>query len=151
MFSLISLHICEVVLKVPRPYSEIFAKLIFFKMGDTCMITFPTNHPWWKKCRYVQTMYLICKQFEKQCECYLLFYKWWKPYFLISKRAFPWFLLNYTDFAHEISHIKPSNMTQLLEPKSPYVWKKFGMRLFIRTSTFNIILFFLFSPIAHLY
>ncbi len=44
----------------------------------------------------------------KQCLCYLLFYKWWKPRFLISKRVFRWFLLNYIDFVHKISHIKPS-------------------------------------------
>ncbi len=33
------------------------------------------------------------------------------------------FLLNYTDFAHKVSHTKPS-MTQLLVPKFQYVWKK---------------------------
>ncbi len=28
--------------------------------------------------------------------------------FLISKQVFRWFLLNYTDYAHNISHTKPS-------------------------------------------
>ena len=77
--------------------SEIIGKLIFFKLAD--MVSFPTKtSSWWKNCKY---MYLICKQFlRKQCKCYLFFYKWWKPCFLISKRAFWWFLRNYTDFAH---------------------------------------------------
>ncbi len=68
-----------------------------------------------------------------------MFYKWWKPRFLISKKVFGWFLLNYTDFAHKILHIKPSKYDSTFGNKiSKCLKKSWGMRLWIGTSTFKL-------------
>ncbi len=45
---------------------------------------------------------------------------------LISKRVFRCFLLNYTDFAHEISHIKPSKYNSTFGIKISICLKKAG-------------------------
>ncbi len=88
-------------------------------------------------CRFY-SVDIFHKGHNLQCLCYLLFYKWWKPHFLISKRIFCWFLLNYTDFAHKIWHIKPSKYDSTFGTKISICLKKVrGMRLWIRTSTFN--------------
>ncbi len=73
-------------------------------------------------------MYLICKQFEnKMFYMFLIVLNGGNHFFLIYYPVFCWFFLNYADFAHNISHTKPSiNMTQLLVPKSLQVWKSRG-------------------------
>ncbi len=109
--------------------SKIFWKWIFFKLID--MVTFPT--------KTLQICISFVSNLGKQCLCYLLFYKWWKPHFLISKRVFNWFFLNYTDFAHKISHIKPSKDDSTFGTKISICLKKVGgMRLWIGTSTFKL-------------
>ncbi len=83
-------------------------------------------------------MYLICKHFEKPMLMLILFYKWWKPRFLISKRVFRWFLLNYIEFAHQISHIKAFQIWLNLWYQNLHMFEKsWGMRLWIGTSTFK--------------
>ena len=48
------------------------------------------------------------------------------------------FLLNYTDFAKKKSQIKPSTYDSTFDTKvSVCLKKRWGMRLYIRTSTFN--------------
>ncbi len=95
------------------------------------MVTFPTNTSITKTLQ----MYLICKQFQM-----LLFvYKWWKPHFLISKRFFADFSRTTLTLRIKFHTQSLLNITQLLVPKSQYVWKKvWGMRLWIGTSTFNM-------------
>ncbi len=116
--------------------SEIFGKWIFSKLVD--MVTFPANtSPFVKK---LQICISFVSNLRKQCLCYLLFYKWWKQHFLISKRVFRWFLLNYTGFAHKIAHTKPSKYDSTFGTKISICLKKVGgMRLWIGTSTFNFI------------
>ncbi len=76
--------------------------------------------------------------YRKLCLCYLLFLKWWKPRFLISKTVFHWFLPNYKEFVHETSHIESSKYDSTSGTKIFICLKKFwGMRLWIGTSTFN--------------
>ncbi len=56
------------------------------------------------------------------------------------QEGFSSLLLTYTDVSHTcyftLTH-SLLNMTQLLVPKSPYAWKKLGMKLLIRTDTFK--------------
>ena len=115
-------------------WSEIFGKWIFFKLAD--MATFPTNIS--STVKKLQICISFVSNLRKQCLCYLLFYKWWKPRLLISKPVFRWFLLNYTDFAHKISHTKPSKYDSTSGTKIPKCLKKsLRMRLWIGTSTFE--------------
>ncbi len=83
----------------------------------------------------------ICISFasnlRKQCLCYLLFYKWWKPRLLITEQVFRRFLLNYADLAYNISHTKPSKYDSTSGTKLRILKKVGGMRLWIGTSTFN--------------
>ena len=65
-------------------WSEIFGKLIFFKLAD--MATFPTNIS--STVKKLQICISFASNLRKQCLCYLLFYKWWKPRLLISKQVF---------------------------------------------------------------
>ncbi len=52
------------------------------------------------------------------------------------QEVFRWFLQNYTDFGHKISHIKPSKYDSTFGIKiSIYLKKVRGMRLWIGTST----------------
>ncbi len=102
--------------------SEIFGKWLFFKLAD--MVTFPTKTS--SHGEKLQICISFVSNLRKQCLCYLLFYKWWEPRFLISKRVFRWFLRNYTDFAHKISHIKPSKYGSTFGTK-------ISMRLWIGT------------------
>ena len=116
--------------------SEIFGKWIVFKPADMVTLPIPKHHLWWRNCKYVCTSFV--SNLRKQCLCYLLFYKWWKPRFLISKRVFRWFLLNYTDLAHKISHIKPSKYDTTFGTKISICLKKvWGIRMWIGTSSFN--------------
>ncbi len=132
------LHFIYCVLMFKGACSEIFGKLIFFKQAD--MVTFPTNISTMVKT--LQICISFVSNLRKQYLCYLLFYKWWKPRFLISKRVFRWFLPNYTDFAHTISHMKPSKYDSTFGTKISICLKKVvGMRLWIGTSTFNTFLF----------
>ncbi len=114
--------------------SEIFGKWIFFKLAD--MVTFPTKTS--SMVKKLQMCISFVSNLRKECLCYLLFYKWWKPRFLISKRVFRWFLLNYFEFAHQISHTRPSKYDSTFGTNISICLKKVGgMRLWIGTSTFN--------------
>ncbi len=114
--------------------SEICGKWIFFKLAD--MVTFPTNIS--STVKKMQICISFASNLRKQCLCYLLFYKRWKPRLLISKPDFRWFFLNYTDFAHTISYTKPSKYDSTSGTKISICLKKFGgMRLLIRTSPFK--------------
>ena len=114
--------------------SEIFGKWILSKLSD--MVTFPTNTS--SMLKKLQLCISFVSNWRKQRLCYLLFYKWWKPRLLISKKVFRWFLLNYTDFAHKITHVKPSKYDSTFGTKIAICLKKVGgMRLWIGTSTFN--------------
>ena len=119
-------------LKVPVPKS--LENKISFKLAD--MVTFHSKTS--SIMKNLQIYISFVSILKKQCLCYLLFYKWW-PRFLISKRVFRWFLLNYiTDFAHKISHIKPSKYDSSFGTKISICLKKVGgMRLWIVTSTFD--------------
>ncbi len=76
--------------------------------------------------------------YRKQCLCYLLILKWWKPRFLISERVFHRFLPNYKEFAHETSHTQPSKYDSTSGTNISICLKKIGgMRLWIGTSTFK--------------
>ncbi len=98
----------------------------------------PIHHPQWKK---LQISISFESNYRKQCLCYLLFLKWWKPHCLISERVFHWFLPNYKEFAHETSHTQPSKYDSNSGTKISIWLKKIGgMRLWIGTSTFNITL-----------
>ena len=77
---------------------------------------------------------------RKQCLCYLLYYKMVETRFLISKKVFHWFLSNYTEFVHE-TFIQPSKYDSTSGPKISICLKKWGMRLWIGTSTFNVSVF----------
>ncbi len=72
------------------------------------MTTFPTNISFTVKKWQICISFASNNYLRKQCLCYLLCYKWWKPCLLISKPVFRWFLLNYTDFANKISYTNPS-------------------------------------------
>ncbi len=99
------------------------------------MVTFPTITS--SMVEKLQICISFLSNLRKQCLCYLLFHKWWKTRFLISKRVFRWFLCNYTDFARKISHMKPSKYDSTSGTKIFIPLKKgWGMRLWIRTSTF---------------
>ncbi len=87
------------------------------------MVTFPTKTS--SMVKKLQICYSFVISLKKQCLCYL-FYKWWKPHFLISKRVFRRFLLNYTDFAHKLSHIKPSKYDSTFSTKISICLKKVG-------------------------
>ena len=54
------------------------------------------------------------------------------------QEVFHWFLQNYTNFAHEISHIKPSKYDSTFGTKISMFEKSWGMRLWIGTSTFKL-------------
>ncbi len=94
------------------------------------MATFPTNIS--SMVKKLQICISFVSNLRKQCLCYLLFYKLWKPCLLISKQVFRRFFLNYTDFANKISKYDSTSGI-----KSLYVWKRLGMRLWIGTSTFK--------------
>ncbi len=96
---------------------------LFSLNGQIWSLFLAKYHPWWKNFKYVSHN---VSNLRKQCLCYLLFYKWWKPCFLISKRVFRWFLQNYTDFAHEISHMKPSKYYSTFGTKISICLKKVG-------------------------
>ncbi len=78
------------------------------------MVTFPTNILKYPRCKIVK-MYLVCNRenhvyvtyyFIKCCNhvfCFL-FVCLFVVVFLIFKRSFHWFPLNYTDFAHAAAH-----------------------------------------------
>ena len=86
--------------------------LIFMKLAD--MVTFPTNI----SSTGGEKMQINANLKQLKEKMFVLFYK------IISKRSFHKFLLNYTNFVtSNISHI---NMTELVVPKSPYVWRKLG-------------------------
>ena len=75
----------DYLLKVPVPKS---LETEFSLNWQIWLLFLPIHHPWWKNAN----LYLTCKQLKKkQCLCYLLFYKWWKLRFIISKRVFRWF------------------------------------------------------------
>ncbi len=101
--------------------SEIFGKWIFYKQAD--MVPFPTSTSTMVK--KLQICISFVSNFNKKT-ILILFYKWWKPRFVISKRVFRWFLLNYTDFAHKISHIKPSKYDSTFGTKISICLKKMG-------------------------
>ncbi len=102
--------------------SEIIGKLIFFKLAD--MVTFPTKTS--SMVKKLQQCISFVSNWRKQCLCYLLFYKWWKPRFLNSKRVFRWFLLNYIKFARQISLIRPSKYDSTFGTKISICLKKVG-------------------------
>ncbi len=111
------------------------------------MATFPANIS--SAVKKLQICISFGSNLRKQCLCYLLFYKWWKPRLLISRSVFRWFLLNYTDFAHKISHTKPSKYDPTSGTKISICLKKFGgMRLWIGTSTFKSSLLSLVTDIC---
>ncbi len=62
--------------------------------------------------------------------------------FISFQAGFSPIVLNYTDFAHKISHTKPSKYDSTSGNKISICLKKkiWGMRLWIGTSTFNILL-----------
>ena len=126
-FLVISQMVIWFVCSFQGAWSEIFGKLIFFKLAD--MATFPTNLSYTMK--KLQICISFASNLTKQCLCYILFYKWWKPHLVISKQIFCWFLLSNTDFVNKITHTKL--MTQLLVPKSPCLKKVGEMRLWIGT------------------
>ncbi len=102
------------------------------------MVTFQTNTS--STVKKLQISISFESNYRKQCWCYLLFLKWWKPRFLISERSFHWFLPNCKQFVHETSHIQPSKYDSTHGTKiSIHVClKKFGvMRMLIGTSTFK--------------
>ncbi len=101
---------------------EILGKWIFFKLAD--MVTFPTKTS--SMVEKLQICISFARNLRKQCLGYLLFYKWWKPRFLISKRGFRWFLLNYIESAHQISHIRPSKYDSTFGTKISICLKKIG-------------------------
>ncbi len=124
------------IIELKGAWSEIFRKLIFFKLAD--MVTFPTKTS--SLVKKLQICISFVSNLRKECLRYLLFYKWWKPRFLISKRVFGWFLLNYIEFAHQISHIRSSKYDSTFGTKISICLKKVGgMRLWIgTTSTFKL-------------
>ncbi len=88
------------------------------------MVTFPTKTSSING-EKLQTYISFVSKLGKQCLCYLLFYKWWKLCFLISKRD-------------ETSHIKLPKYDSLFGTKISICLKKVGgMRLWIGTSSFN--------------
>ncbi len=81
----------------------------------------PIYHPWWKNCKFLSPPKVII---ENNVLCYLLFYNTVETRFLISERVSPKL---HSVCAWNFTHINNLlNMTQLLVPKSPYVWKKLG-------------------------
>ncbi len=101
------------------------------------MVTFQTNTS--STVKKIQISISLERNHRKQCLCYLLFLKWWKPRFLISERVFHRFLPNYKEFAHETSHTQPSK-SDSSGTKISICLKKFGgMRLWIGTSTFKLL------------
>ncbi len=89
-FVLLVPSVTNVYIFIKGACSEIFGILIFFKVADT--VTFPTKIS--SMVKKLQICISFVSNLRKRCLCYLLFYKWWKPRFLISKRVFRWFLLN---------------------------------------------------------
>ncbi len=111
-------------------------KWIFYKLTD--MVTFQTNIS--STVKKMQISISFESSNRKQCLCYFLFLKWWKPRFLISERVFHWFLPDYKEFAHETSHTQPSKYDSNSGTKISMCLKKIGgMRLWIGTSTFKLI------------
>ena len=88
------------------------------------MVTFRTKIS--SMVKKLQICNSLVSNLRKHCLCYLLFYNWWKPCLLFSKRVFRCFLLNYTDFAHEISHTKPSKYDSTFGTKISICLKKVG-------------------------
>ncbi len=85
------------------------------------------------QCEPIAYLYLV-SNYRKQCLFYLMVYDMWLPHFLISKRVFHLFLLNYTDFklaTYHTSNILCLKYDSTTLPKSPYVkcLKKIGIRL----------------------
>ncbi len=88
------------------------------------MVTFRTNTS--STVKKLQISISFESNYRKQCLCYLLFLKWWKPRFLISERVFHRFLPNYKEFAHETSHTQPSKYDSTFGTKISICLKKSG-------------------------
>ena len=90
----------------------------------TDRVTFHTNiSSMVKKSKFVSLLPVIR---ENNVYFYLLqwlFYKIVETRFLISEMVFHRFIVNYTDFVHETSHVKPSKYDLTSGTKAPYVWK----------------------------
>ena len=118
---------------------ENFEKLIFLKLADK--VRFHLNISFTMKTK-LQTCISFRSNRRKMCLCYLLFYLvWWPRFLIIFPRNisvdFSWSTWN---IHIKFKHKSQKNITELLIPKSQWVWKKKigGMMLWIISGTFNV-------------
>ncbi len=115
-------------------WHENLEKLILLKLQDR--VNFHLNiSSTMKKTKFVSGLEVIG---ENCAYVILLFYLVWWPRFLISKQHFRWFLLNYLEYAHQISPQKSEKYDKTFGIKIRVGLKKIGgMMLWIMSGTFK--------------
>ena len=114
---------------VKRVWHEDFDILILLKLADKVSLTKIINYLI-HNIKKMQT----CDSFRSnRRELYLGYLLWW-PRFLISKQHFQSIWKTHT----KVHHKGQKNMTKLLVPKSEWVWKTWGMMLWIISGPFKV-------------